>query len=383
MRLEFRELQEQDSEQSRRQTVLAFASSGEDPSLRGNVALFGLFDGETLAAQSLLLQMDSFFGGAPVPTAGIGNVTVAPEYRGNGSASSILVETLHEARRRGAVLSTLFGGAPGLYRKLGYELIARSKLWSIPIHAFHGVRRTEEISLRQATIDDTPQVLALYQRVAAKATAMAARHELPLTSQQTTTLAFNGDDLVGYMLWGTEQQPAGLVVQVAELIALSAEGYNALLSSLGTWGSVATSVTLQAVDTHPALALLPGLATPLSVAPYMLRILDLKTAVESRHWNRVNASFCLEIDDPLFASNHGIWKLEANGGGIELNRAGAENDSEAPKVTLSAPGLALWYAGVSRMSELRILRLAHGAELHDSALDALAATSAVHVTEFF
>lgn len=383
MTLEFRELLEQDSDQSRRQSSLAFASSGEVTPLRGNSARFGLFDGETLAAQSLLLQMESFFGGAPVPTAGIGNVTVAPEFRGNGSASSIVTETIREARRRGAVLSTLFGGAPGLYRKLGYELIARSKLWSIPIHAFHGVRRTAGISLRQATTDDTPQVLALYQKVAATATAMGARHELALTSQQTATLAFRGDDLVGYMLWGTEQQPAGLVVQVGEMIAISADGYNSLLSSLGTWGSVATAVTLQAVDAHPALALLPGLATPVSAAPYMLRILDLKTAIESRRWNRVNASFCLEIDDPLFTSNHGLWKFEANDGGITLDRAGAQNDSEAPKVTLSATGLALWYAGVSRMSELRTLGLAHGTELQDSALDALAAASSVHVTEFF
>jgi GNAT superfamily N-acetyltransferase len=80
---------------------------------------FGAFAGGELVGRMIDRAYDSYFGGALVPTCGIAAVTVAAEYRGQGSLTTLFVETLRFARERGAVISTLFPTAPGIYRRFG------------------------------------------------------------------------------------------------------------------------------------------------------------------------------------------------------------------------------------------------------------------------
>ena len=85
---------------------------------------FGTFAGNVLTGRMIDRAYDSYFGGALVPTCGIAGVTVAAEYRGQGSLTPLFTETLRFALERGAVISTLFPTAPRIYRRFGYELVA-------------------------------------------------------------------------------------------------------------------------------------------------------------------------------------------------------------------------------------------------------------------
>ena len=57
-----------------------------------------------------------------MPIAGIAAVAVRPEHRGSGLLAPLFAALLADARERGAVVSTLFPTAPGIYRRLGYEV---------------------------------------------------------------------------------------------------------------------------------------------------------------------------------------------------------------------------------------------------------------------
>src|SRR3954447_22063596 len=68
--------------------------------------LVAVEDGE-VRGMLRLLPWTQFFGGAPVPSAGIAAVAVAPHSRGRGVGGALVAEALSELERRGIAIATL------------------------------------------------------------------------------------------------------------------------------------------------------------------------------------------------------------------------------------------------------------------------------------
>ena len=52
-----------------------------------------------------------------------------------------------------------------------------------------------------------------------------------------------------------------------------------------------------------------------STTHWMLRIVDVKTAIECRGYPRaVSASLCFDIEDDLLPANHGVWRISVSEG---------------------------------------------------------------------
>jgi predicted acetyltransferase len=373
-----RELTDDDAAQSTAQTTEAFGAAPSGAPARVAETRYGLFDGDRLAAQAFALRWATFVGGVPIPTTGIGNVTVAPEDRGGGTAQRLMSEVLANERSRGAVLSGLFGGAPALYRRLGYGLIDRSVLWRIPLPALAGVRPTAPVALRPASAEDADDCAAVYAESARAGTAAMDRSGAqPWAPWSRATVAVSEGRVIGYLAFHSERVDGRVVIRVDELVARTADGYRALLGSLASWASVAETVTMQAGNAHPALALLRGNPIPLSVAPYMLRIVDLQAAVQLRGWAGADGQAVLRLDDPILPENDGTWLLTA-----EQGRAKIEPTTRSPDAALTSEGLALWYSGVARLAQLRTLGLGGGTQA-ERFLDALAVAPPPSITEFF
>ena len=353
-----------------------------DPAADRSRSEWVLEAGDVLVAQATDIQFDSWFGGSRLATAGIGNVVVAPEYRGTGAAKQIMVASLQRAHARGAVLSTLFGGAPGLYRRLGYELVASSKKWIVPLAALRGIDRPTTIKLRRATAADVAELRQLHNRLAAEGSGMVDRTvgAIAPSGAQTTVAIDSFGSIMGALVWSTSNRGRGVSVHVSDLRVSSVDALRALLSSLATWGSVADIVSVQAVDDEPFRLLLGGNAEPASVAPYMLRVLDVPGAISGRGWNpRVEGSVRIRVDDDVIEQNSGVWQLVATGGRVVVMPTSAE-----PDLTLTLRGLALWFSGVTRCAALRPLDLlVDGSDVTDALLDDLAAAPPVLVTEYF
>lgn len=343
---------------------------------------YGLFDGESLMAQTLDVHFETMIGGIALPTAGIGGVTVAPEYRGRGAARTVMTDTLAAARERGAVLSTLFGAAPALYRSLGYEIVARGKMWRIPVTAAAGIRVPAELTLREARPEDTAALREIHA-VAARASSLAlARTESNWPDFARVTVVHDGNAVQGYMAWKTESINDDVVVNVEEVVATNAGAYAALMRSLGTWASVASSATVFAADAHPALIQLSGNATPTSLSPYMLRVLDVPQALALRPWAPLDGTVTIAVDDTLFADNSGVWQLSVDRGAMTVRQL--ENARDAAAVSFSMRGLALWFSGQASVASIAGADQASIADAGAAALlDAWAVQPTVWISQRF
>ena len=111
---------------------------------------FGAFTGGALAATAHVHGLASWFGGRPVATAGIANVAVRPEERGTALLAPLFAAVAADARERGEAVSTLFPTAPGIYRRLGYELVGELVDVEVPVAALSRVAPAAGVTLRRA-----------------------------------------------------------------------------------------------------------------------------------------------------------------------------------------------------------------------------------------
>jgi len=159
---------------------------------------WGAFVSGELAAVATVRAFRSWFGGEAVPMAGIASVAVRPEQRGAGLLAPLFAALLADARGRGAVISALYPTAPGIYRRLGYEIVGELADVEVPVEPLTRLPAPAGISLRRADPDDERDVGAhrdLYVRWAAAQNGPLTREgalHRPLDGHDTVTLALDG-----------------------------------------------------------------------------------------------------------------------------------------------------------------------------------------------
>ncbi|MBK7722396.1 MAG: GNAT family N-acetyltransferase [Austwickia sp.] len=366
--------------------------------------------GEELVGKAVDLALTSWYGGRPVETSGVAGVAIAAEHRGRGVLEPLLDRLLTGARARGAVISTLYPTAPGIYRRFGYEVIGSYQnvqvpTWTLP----RAARRMAELSapqpltaparLRRAVDADWPRIQACHQAWATDTTGALSRvgprfaGSLADLARDVTavTVAEDPDDpagpLAGYCCWarvgGYREQGA---VEVSDLIATGVAGRSALLAMLGSHEPTAR-VTRFLAGSGADLPWLLGddVITVVSATPYMLAILDVPQALAARGFPRCVAGTAeLTVSGPAPVGVPGRYRLTWSDG-----RAYVEGISPAPAdvvadTWVTAGGLALWYAGTLRSAALRRLGLLGGDGGPDELLDtAFGAVGPVGVRDYF
>ncbi|MEU0275595.1 GNAT family N-acetyltransferase, partial [Streptomyces sp. NPDC006307] len=84
-----------------------------------------------VVAGGLGLLVEQFFGGAPVPSACLGDGCVAPEERGDHLATDMTAARLHPLTERGAVISAITTSSTGYARRLGWEAPTNVLAWAV------------------------------------------------------------------------------------------------------------------------------------------------------------------------------------------------------------------------------------------------------------
>lgn len=354
---------------------------------------WGIFDGQLLVAKANDRSYDSWIGGRRVPTAGVAGVAVVPEHRGQGLARQVMTHLMHEARDRGAVIATLFRTAPALYRSLGFEHITELVDGSLPTSALRGIRAAHT-TLRRATAADAADIRRIYSSVAAGGSCLLARdgaafdvsEDELIASADGITLAIGPEgSVVGYVSWNRGSGYGGVAtLGVVDLLAVTGDGYRALLSAIGSFDAVTPTVRVRTSGTDPIQWLIGGAGWTVSeVSPYMLRVLDLAGAVAARGWPvGLAAQVDLALDDPLCPWNSGRHRLVLEGGTGRLESAAGGSDEGLTTVTM--PGLALLYAGGVTASTLRRSDLiAGGSPASDAVIDSAFAGPRPAVLDYF
>lgn len=350
---------------------------------------WGAFDGDRLLAKVVGLQRRSWWGGRELAASGVAGVTVAAEHRGDGLLSDLFAALLTEATARGDVLSTLYPTAPGIYRGSGYELVTSYDVVELHTVDLAAVRRPAGVTTRRATVEDMPAVRALYDTWAAAQNGPLTRRGLTFTATDqerwdavtATTLAVDEHETaVGYVSWhrGTGYDDTA-VIEVDDLIAVTADGYRALWRVLGSFASVVPRVRLCTSGDDPARLVLPANRwTPVERHPYMLRILDVAAALAVVPGGPTT-EVTFDVVGDRVAGTDGGYRVRRGSDGTVAERVPAGDD----RPTLTPNGLALLWSGTQNAANLRFAGLLTGPADTDGLLDDLALHRPRHVRDYF
>jgi predicted acetyltransferase len=351
---------------------------------------FGAFSGSELVARMIDREYDSWFGGVAVPTSGIAGVTVAAEHRGQGALGPLFAETLQYARSRGALISTLFPTAPGIYRRFGYELVGEFVTVEVPTQSLAAAIPPVSVTTRRATADDFDQIRAVYDAWASgqngpltrRGVSFTATAEDYVASFTGVTVAVDADGSVsGFASWDRGQgYGEGSSILVSDLLATGPDAYRAVLRTIGSFASVTPTTKIDTSGDDLIRLFLPALAWRVAESsPYMLKILDVPGALSIRRYAaglRARLRFTLAGD--VLPDLDGAYELVVESGTMQCRSV------ERTDRTLSSRGLALLYAGAQSCANLRASgHLSGGDPAEDLEWDALFGGRQLHIRDYF
>ncbi len=314
----------------------------------GEAHLRVLREGGSVAATIVLIPMGQWFNGRRVPMVGIGGVGVAPERRGQGTATRLMRAALRELRSQGAPLASLYPATQPLYRRVGFEQSGSRFEIRAQLHGLDFQERT--LSLRPVGESDLPAIREVYRRHAQRQQGWIDR-----TAYTWTRVTHpKGETAYGYLVEGSAgiegyvyltrrviSQGIWQELNLTDLVALTPAAGRRLLSFLGDHRSMAQEVVWRGGPADPLLFLLREQTYQVKhLFQWMLRLLDVPAALQARGYPAgYSGALHLEVDDDLFPENRGRFVLEVENGEAEV-RPGGDGD-----VKLHVRALAPLYSG--------------------------------------
>jgi predicted acetyltransferase len=353
---------------------------------------YAAFDGTRAVAAAEFNDMCQWWHGRPLPMAGVGGVTVAPEERGRGVGRALMTELLQVIAGQGYPLSALYPATAPIYRSLGWELAGNLYRGVIPARSLVSLpagppSAPAQPAVRRAGPADAEQVIAVMGAVHE-----SARHCGPATRDVASVRRWLGDENLfcylaadGFLAYGWHGGNREILVRAA--LASSAPTTRAIWSVVGSHSSIAERVVAFLAPDDPVSWLTREPDVGLAERwPWMLRVLDAAAAVAGRGFPATaEIAVTMRLDDAQLPRNSGVWTLTVAGGHGSLEPFGTEASAAAATahpVTLGARGFAALYAGVP-MATLRGAGLAGGGDAAaDEGLDCAFAGSAFLLDEF-
>ena len=392
-----RRLAAEDAEAARRLSFEAFGVPPTPPTEparldRPGRTTFGAFLGDELVAKAIDRAYDSYFGGVAVPTSGIAGVTVAAESRGQGALAPLFHALLRTARERGAVVSGLFPTAPQIYRRFGYEVVTDLETIEVPTRVLGSIPRPAAVRTRRAAAADFDAIRAVYDAWAAAQNGPLSRRgvSFPATAEDfvasftgvTVALDETGE-IDGYVSWERgEGFGEHAVIAVSDLMATSADGYRALLATIGSFSSVTARTTLRTSGFDLVRLFLPTAHwRRTSTLPYMIKILDVPGAIGLRRYPPgLAAELSFRLAGDFLTENDAAYQISVSAGYAEC----AVEDVPEDDRVLTPHGLALLYAGAQSSTNLRAAGHLTGGDLADDLdWDAAFGGRQTHIRDFY
>lgn len=336
-----RVLGEADREQGWQLSTLVFGGdpSATMPETAPSGPAVGAFDDSgRLVARAFSRPYEQWWGGRPVPMAGMAGVAVRPEARGKGLVRELLDELLTITD---APISSLFPTAPSIYRPLDWEVVGSYEFTSIPLT---WLPSRAEVDVRNATEADLPAIEALYDSRGASGSGWLVRRgeSFPdgvkgILEHDVVTVVDEDGRVTGYASYSRGRGYVnGGPLTLWDCITQTPEAMRALLAGLAGWSSVVDDVSWRGSTDDLALFVNRSLPAPAKAQPWMLRVVDPVRAVAAR-------GFAPGATTATFAVSCVGYRLDVADGQGQLSVVPAEG---LPVV--HPRGLALLYAGVAK-----------------------------------
>lgn len=305
-----------------------------------------------LVAKAALLDHEQWWGGQRLRSGGVAGVAVHPDARGSGAASRLVQHLVEVMVERGQVVSSLWPTVPGLYRRLGYELVGVDTWTRLPATGLGAVHPGPRPQVRTAGPEDLDGLTALFAQEGRAGNGGLVRSgrayaDAPALPGGDLVAVVDGPEgvLLGYCAYDRGSGYERSELSVRELVSRDPAATAALLGVLARWSPVASTVVWHGPTDDLALLLPSVLPAPEKVRPWMLRVVDPTGAVASRGWAAdVDVAFRLVGTDGAERGH----RLRVEGGQGRL-----EPDDRATS-RLHVRGLALLWAGAGTDAVRRV-----------------------------
>lgn len=300
-----------------------------------------------VVAGGLGLLVDQYFGGAPVPSACLGDGCVAPEERGDHLATIMAAERLRPLVKRGAVISTIVTSSTGYARRLGWEapvdVLARTVATDELKRSFDG----EDFEVEHGLTDEAETLqhqLASQWNGPVHRPAWWTRWKQNKSALTAYRFARPGHSTGGLLTLTTNRHERhGMNLVVHDFWAASQPTAAAMLAFLGRHNTRARTIEFRRGALPPYPTLLQGLrhhrTTTQAWHPWMLRILNIPEAIRLRGWpTDLTTAVPIEIENESGAWDR--WMFQLKGGAAEISPTHVEGQA-----SLTRRQLAVWYAG--------------------------------------
>jgi predicted acetyltransferase len=314
-----------------------------------------------LLATTRAIPMQQWFGGLPVPTAGVASVATTPEDRGTGVGNALMQALLERSRDGGALVTSLFPATVPFYRRLGYEFggtwtVYRAPLANVP-------RAAGDLTVELFEGDEVSELQTSYRTWAARFTGPVEGDaddwwtdyvlmKWYRDAVRRAVVVRGSAGAEGYATFSLQSQGRwkGFDVECTHLVANTSGALSALLGYFRRYKGVGEALRWRGALNEPAALLLDEESLRVGEQyRYMTRVLDVAGALEARGYpESVSGQVVLDVDDPQFEENRGAFRLTVQDGTGKVERTEAEPDS----VRLSIRALSALFAGYASTTEL-------------------------------
>ena len=313
-------------------------------------------DGDVLGGATLV-DMGMYFGGRSVPLTGVAGVAVRPDQLRRGIASSMMTSLVRELAERGVALSALYASTAGLYRRVGYEAAGTRMLATMVAREIPFEER--ELTTRRPLGADDQTVRDLYTRFARQHSGFLDRgsYMWPRITQErfgipAYGLIVEGDEPEGYLYYRKAKGKTDRhELHVTDLVATTSRAVRRIWTVLRDMGTMLDSITIPTSTTDPFQLALPDPRHALRLYDrWMLRITNLRAAIENRGWPPgLTSTLQLDVTDDIVEDNSGRWIVHVEGGRGSLEPGGNG------LVRITARGLASLYSGYASPAALALM----------------------------
>ena len=351
-----RELTAEDFFPYRRLTTAAFGGRLDEtqpPSdFPGQIALgidaTSLPDGAEgiLAAGARIREDRITLGGGVARCGGIAGLAVHPAHRGDSLFDRLLTSVLARCTQEGMAFSMLYPSHPGIYRRLGYQVVSQVPSLIVPLVDLQRIRPLPGRRLVAVTEATMPRLHALYRELSATENGMLLREGplfpsgLPGGGWQALLLVDEEGRDHGYLsLTRAADRSDEVGISVHEVLGRTRADRLELLRSIGSWSTVTELARLRVSGEDPLLDALPGgrfRPESVTVPLVMMRLTDTVAALSARPAPPgLTGSIRLTIDDATVPAGTtgaaGSFEVSAAGGRTQVARVdGASADSTGP-----------------------------------------------------
>lgn len=343
-------------------------------------------DGPALLGGLALIPMGQFFGGRSVPMTGVAVVGVAPEHRGRGAALTLMRCALQEMQAQGTPLSALYPAVWPLYQAAGYGVAGARYEIKLALRELALRDLDRALVVRRARASDKEPMARLYRSRAASTAGNLDRTELLWRRVRQP----RGETAQGFVVANPArrdaieayayylQKPsteAPYSLQCSDVVAAAPQAGRRLLAFLGAHCSLADYATYHGHPDDPLLKLLPERSFKAKLVDHwMLRIVDVKRALEARGYSRhITARAEFEVrDEVLPQANNGRFAIAASNGKCHVRTIAKSKGAARPCPVIDVRGLAALYSGHATPRDLMVAGLLEAGARSERDLESLA-----------